>query len=103
MLFEEAFSKRLAQLRIQKGVSARDMSLSVGQSASYINNIENGRNLPSMMSFFYICEYLGVTPKEFFEDDIKNPNQLYKLVDDIKNLNDEQLALLQGIIAQMKN
>ena len=52
------FSRRLAALRINKGVSARDMSLSIGQSAGYINNIENGINLPSMQAFFYICEYL---------------------------------------------
>lgn len=99
---EESFSKRLAQLRLQKGVSARDMSLSVGQSASYVNNIENGRNLPSMMAFFYICEYLGITPKEFFEYEIENPSLVSKIVNDIKALNAEQLALLNGIVSQMK-
>ena len=50
-----------------KGVSARDMSLSIGQSAGYINNIENKKNLPSMAAFFYICEYLEVSPQEFFD------------------------------------
>ena len=37
----EGFPKRLAELRQEKGVSARDMSLSLGQSESYINKIEN--------------------------------------------------------------
>ena len=37
---KEQFALRLAQLRQAKGVSARDMSLSLGQSAGYINNIE---------------------------------------------------------------
>ncbi len=60
------FARRMSQLRQAKGVSARDMSLSLGQSAGYINNIESGVNLPSMSMFFYICEYLGVTPEEFF-------------------------------------
>ena len=46
MDWEEKFADRLAQLRIEKGVSARDMSLSIGQSAGYINNIENKNNLP---------------------------------------------------------
>lgn len=49
-----------------QGRVSRDMSLSLGQSAGYINNIENGVNLPSMSMFFYICDYLGVTPEEFF-------------------------------------
>lgn len=47
-IYEQNFSKRLAQLRMNKGVSARDMSLSIGQNAGYINNIENGKALPSM-------------------------------------------------------
>ena len=46
------FPRRLTELRIQKGVSARDMSLSLGQSESYINKIENKRAMPSMTGFF---------------------------------------------------
>ena len=64
----EGFPKRLAQLRQEKGVSARDMSLSLGQSESYINKIENNYAMPSMQGFFYICEFLGVTPAEFFDE-----------------------------------
>lgn len=56
-MYEDEFPLRLAQLRQQKGVSARDMSLSIGQNAGYINNIESGKALPSMSNFFYICEY----------------------------------------------
>jgi len=37
---EKDFSLRLARLREKKGVSARDMSLSIGQNPGYINNIE---------------------------------------------------------------
>ena len=47
-MYEEEFPIRLAQLRTKKGVSARDMSLSIGQNAGYINNIECGKALPSM-------------------------------------------------------
>ena len=57
---KEEFIKRLTELRMNKGVSARDMSLSLGQSPGYINNIENGVNLPSMTVFFYICDYFGI-------------------------------------------
>lgn len=65
-MYEEFFSRRLAQLRAQKGVSAREMSLAIGQNSSYINRIENQRAFPSMQGFFYICEYLGITPGAFF-------------------------------------
>ena len=36
------FIRRLVELRMNKGVSAREMSLSIGQAPSYINNIETG-------------------------------------------------------------
>lgn len=68
-MYEEKFCKRLEELRIEKGVSARDMSLSLGQSESYINRIENQKMLPSMTVFFYICDYFGITPCEFFQTD----------------------------------
>lgn len=62
---EKDFSLRLAKLREEKGVSARDMSLSMGQNPGYINNIESGKSMPSLSGIFYICEYLGITPKDF--------------------------------------
>lgn len=55
------FSDPLVQLRLSKGISARDMSLSLAQSAGYINNIENSINYPSMAVFFNICDYLEIT------------------------------------------
>jgi DNA-binding XRE family transcriptional regulator len=54
-MFNEDFSRRLSQLRTGKGVSARDMSLSIGQNAGYINSIEDGKSLPSMTVFISIC------------------------------------------------
>ena len=72
-MYEDFVPERLAKLRTQKGVSARDMSLSLGQANNYINNIENKKSLPAMQSFFYICEYLGVTPQEFFDEANPNP------------------------------
>lgn len=49
---KDEFIRRLIELRLNKGVSARDMSLSIGQSPGYINNIENDVNFPSMTVFF---------------------------------------------------
>lgn len=73
MDYSSWFAERLSQLRNEKGVSARDMSLSLGQSESYINKIENRRTLPSMTGFFFICEYLGIEPRQFFDTDTVSP------------------------------
>ena len=87
----EDFIKRLVQLRMNKGVSARDMSLSIGQSPNYINGIENGDSYPSMTTFFYICDYFGITPKEFFDIDATNPTKASELMEIVKSLPNDQL------------
>ena len=63
-MFEDFFVERLTSLRNQKNVSAREMSLALGQNGSYINRIENKQAFPSMQAFFYICEYLQISPKD---------------------------------------
>ncbi len=105
-MYEEEFPARLASLRIQKGVSARDMSLSIGQNAGYINNIETGKALPSMASFFFICEYLNISPQEFFDIDLKQPETMRTLTANLKQL-DEQLlhhisAIVEGLLPNQR-
>ena len=101
-MYEDEFCARLSQLRIEKGVSARDMSLSLGQSAGYINNIENGVNYPSMSVFFYICEYLDITPKEFFDLDTDNPTKANELLEATRRLNDAQIEHLIALAKDLK-
>lgn len=101
-MYDQEFSLRLAQLRNIKGVSARDMSLSLGQNAGYINNIESGKALPSMGTFFYICDYLKITPSAFFDTETANPEKVDHLIKKLKALDDAQLdsiaTLIDGIV-----
>lgn len=85
-----AFGLRLARLREHKSISARELSLSIGQNKNYINAIETGKNYPSMSSFFYICDYMGITPKDFFDTDCKNPLPIEEFINIIKQLNPAQ-------------
>lgn len=100
-MHEDEFAKRLSSLRQEKGASARDMSLSLGQNAGYINNIENGHNLPSMTVFFYICEYLGITPKEFFDYDNELPDTTRMLLESIQKLDRDTLVHLTAIVVAL--
>lgn len=95
------FPQRLSQLRNQKGVSARDMSLSLGQSESYINKIENGKTLPSMTGFFYICEYLGITPQSFFTVNASAPSKNAQLQREAETLTPTQLEHILHIIQDL--
>ena len=100
-MYEENFSNRLYQLRTQKNVSARDMSLSLGQNAGYINSIESGKSFPSMTNFFFICEYLGITPMEFFDFESTSPQETNKVFADLKLLNNTQFQIIQALINEL--
>lgn len=95
---EKDFSLRLARLREQKGVSARDMSLSMGQNPGYINNIESGKSMPSLSGIFYICDYLGITPSEFFDTETQSPSKVSNIMADLKRLDDRQLDMISELI-----
>lgn len=99
---KEEFALRLSKLRAVKGVSARDMSLSIGQSGGYINNIENRTNYPSMTGFFYICEYLGITPQEFFDTENVAPTKTRALLEAARGLDGEQIDHLIAIAKGLK-
>lgn len=101
MDYEKFFSERLTQLRLNAGVSARDMSLSMGQSQGYINKIESSQNLPSMTGFFYICEYLGITPMEFFDESENNPRRIREITQKLQQLTDKQLSAIKIVIDTM--
>jgi transcriptional regulator with XRE-family HTH domain len=99
---DKQFQERLSELRLQRDVSAREMSQSIGQSDNYICNIENRHNLPSMSVFFYICDYLKVTPQEFFDLESHDPTRLTEITEKLKRLTPDQLALISKLIDQMK-
>ena len=96
------FARRLVSLRMDRNVSAREMSLALGQSPGYINNIENGANYPSMAVFFYICEYLDVTPEEFFAAENAHPAKVRVLAEAAQHLSAEQLDRLTAIARELK-
>ena len=51
-----------------------------------------------MSAFFYICEYLEISPQDFFDFDSKNPEKLNEITTYLKQLDDDQLDNLLGIV-----
>ena len=100
-MYEDKFSNRLSQLRMKKGVSAREMSISLGQNPGYINSIESGKALPTMSNFFYICDYLDISPMEFFNFDISNPKETDSLYKAINQLTDSQFKNIKEIVNEL--
>lgn len=102
-MYEEFTQTRIMQLRMQKGVSARDMSLTLGQNRSYINQIENKKALPSLPGLFYICEYFNITPQEFFDEGNTYPNQLSEVIENLKKLDAAALANIAALVKELAN
>ena len=96
--YKKEFCQRLSQLRLTTGVSARDMSLSLGLSEGYINKLENEKALPSMKTFFAICDYFEITPQEFFNTDAEFPFEIQIAVRELNKMSIEQLERLVGIM-----
>lgn len=101
--FIESFTTRLIALREKKGISAREMSLALGQTHSFIHGIESKRNFPSMLNFFYICEYLEIAPKEFFDFENENPEQTNALYKEITKLDVKSQEYFLNLIRDVNN
>ena len=74
------------------------MSLSIGQSPGYINSLENRNGFPSMQVFFYICEYLDISPCDFFDFATQAPKEASEMLTRLKRLNAVQLNHVAAII-----
>ena len=97
---ENFLKNRLTELRTQKQVSERQMSLDLGHSTSYIRSIASGKALPSMTEFFYICEYLDISPSEFFNTSETTLMQ-QKAINLIRNMSDDDIRFLIELIERI--
>lgn len=102
MNYEEFIRNRITKLRMLKNISEYQMSLDLGHSKSYIQSISSGRALPSMSEFISICEYLGITPKEFFDDENSNPVLHSEVIDALNEISDSDASLILELIKRFK-
>ncbi len=101
-MYEKFVRDRITQLRLKKNVSEYQMSYDLGHSRGYIYNISSGKALPPMREFFAICDYFGITPKEFFDDGSTNPELTQKTLDGISKLDESDMLMVLGIIHRLQ-
>lgn len=99
---EQFVRNRITELRLKKDVSEYQMSLDLGKNKSYIQGISSGRSMPSMRQFFEICDYLEITPLEFFNTEIVEPPQLRRAVDLLMDLDPEDLEAVIPILLRLR-
>lgn len=93
--------ERISALRTKKNVSEYRMSTDLGHSKSYMQSISSSRSVPSLGEFLYICEYLGVTPREFFDEGVEEPQLVQKLYELTRNMSEADLNLLISIAERL--
>lgn len=99
---EDFIRKRITQLRMQKNVSEYRMSMDLGHSKSYIQSISSGRALPSMPEFLAICDYFGISPADFFNENKSDILLLKQLQNETNGLSQEDLNLLISLAKRFK-
>lgn len=102
MISDTFIRNRITELRLIKGVSEYKMSYDLGHSKSYIQSISSGRAMPSLSEFLYICDYFGISPKDFF-DEQKTYSPIYEdFCKTAASLDDATLRMLLPIMEQLK-
>lgn len=94
------FKERLTELIISHNISNRKLSTEIGMSSSYIQGVISGGHLPSLDTFFTICEYFDITPYEFFVPRESKAADYVKLYHMINNCSPEKISFL---IATLEN
>ena len=95
--YENFGRMRITQLRQRQHISEHKMSLDLGKSGSYMRNISTGKALPSMHEFLRICDYLGVTPQEFFTGAGDETDRI-NIFNRLQDLDDGDIQKLQIIL-----
>lgn len=90
---------RIIYFHNTKNISARALSLELGMSSEYINQVENGKISPSTDFLMSFCEYFGITMGEFFQEELKYPKEFKVLINEASKLTKEEL---EQILTLMK-
>ena len=98
---EKFVRERITQLRLRKGVSEYRMSYDLGHSRGYVHNISSGKALPPLKESFAICDYVGLTPQQFFDEGTQNPELIQKAIAGMKQLDETDLLMLLGLINRL--
>lgn len=96
--------ERITELRLARNISEYRLSKDLGYSKGYIQSISSGKSLPSITSFYEICDYFKITPREFFDDEsVPDSELVHNLILEIRRLPaEEQYFLYHFLLARKK-
>jgi len=96
---EKEFVKdRYASIRNAHQISARKLSFALGQSSEYINQIENGKMMPSVEGLLNFCDFFGIKPSEFFDETMNYPIEFKGIIRELNKLDSIELKQVSDLL-----
>ncbi len=89
---------RYAKIRLAHNISARKLSMELGQSTEYINQIENGRCVPSVEGLLNFCDYFQISVGEFFEERFQYPVQYSKIIEELNQMDEQTVGKIYELL-----
>ena len=90
--------ERIARFREKKGITVNKLANLSGLSQSHLRDIELGNKTPSVETLYQICEALGITLKDFFDDGSESLLSDDPVVRRIYQLDEEQRRALLAFL-----
>ncbi len=95
---KEFLRHRVYQIRNSKEISARNLSLELGMSSEYINQLESGKLTPSIDFLINFCNYFEISLSDFFDCGNKYPTKIKQIVECLSKLNNDEFNLVCNLI-----
>lgn len=88
---KEFVKERISTIKNSKNISARSLSLNLGMSSEYVNQVKNGRLMPSLDFIMNFCDYFNISVAEFFDETIKDPKKYQDLIQELNKMSQPEL------------
>ena len=102
---EELFypiGKRITLFRENKKMTVNKLATEAGLSQSHLRDIELENKIPSVETLYYICSALGITMKEFFDDNTENLLENDPIIQKIYRMNKKQRNALLAFLETLE-
>ena len=86
--------KRITFFRTEKKYTVNKLATLAGISQSYLRDIELGKKNPTVEMLSFICDALGISLRDFFDDQTSDNISQNPLISKIYELTPEQRASL---------
>lgn len=95
---KEFIKNRVYQIRNANKISARSLSLELGMSSEYINQLESGRLMPSLDFLINFCDYFNLSLSDFFDTEVKYTIETKQIINELNKLSKDEVTLVYNLI-----